>query len=305
MSALHAAVPFFEKDLKMKEYHSIRELFAEAERLSCSPGIVACRAEAAASGMTYEETWAKMRENVPVFKHSVRRGLADRSKSPSGMVGGDAHGFMRAKMKFLSPLCQRAVAFALAVAEANAKMYCIVACPTAGSCGIVPAVLATIGYDIHPTDDEYTRALFVAGAVGKIVAEKGSIAGAVGGCQAECGTAIAMAAAAGLDLLGCTTRQMEDAIALGLKNILGLVCDPVAGLVEVPCVKRNGFDAVIALTAMEMALAGMHSVIPADEVIEAMGQIGKLLPESLRETSLAGLAVTPTAQRITEEMEKK
>ena len=287
----------------MKEYHSIQEWFAEAERQHCSPGIVACQAEAEMSGATFEETWARMRKTIPVFRHSVRRGLADQTKSASGMVGGDAHGFMRAEMRFLSPLCQRAVAFALAVAEANAKMYCIVACPTAGSCGIVPAVLATIGYDLHPTDDEYTRALFVAGAVGKIVAEKGSIAGAVGGCQAECGAAIGMAAAAGLDLLGGTTRQMEDAIALGLKNILGLVCDPVAGLVEVPCVKRNGFDAVIALTAMEMALAGVHSVIPADEVIEAMGQIGSLLPESLRETSKAGLAVTPTAQRITKKME--
>ena len=287
----------------MKEYHSIQDWFAEAERQHCSPGIVACQAEAEMSGTTFEETWARMRKTIPVFRHSVRRGLADQTKSASGMVGGDAHGFMRAKMRFLSPLCQRAVAFALAVAEANAKMYCIVACPTAGSCGIVPAVLATIGYDLHPTDDEYTRALFVAGAVGKIVAEKGSIAGAVGGCQAECGAAIGMAAAAGLDLLGGTTQQMEDAIALGLKNILGLVCDPVAGLVEVPCVKRNGFDAVIALTAMEMALAGVHSVIPADEVIEAMGQIGSLLPESLRETSKAGLAVTPTAQRITKKME--
>ncbi len=287
----------------MKEYHSIKEWFAEAERRHCSPGIVACRAEAEASGLTFEETWARMRKTIPVFRHSLRRGLVDRSKSASGMVGGDARNFLSAPMQFLSPVCQRAAAFALAVAEANAKMYCIVACPTAGSCGIVPAVLAAIGYDRHATDDEYTRALFTAGAVGKIIAEKGSIAGAVGGCQAECGAAIGMAAAAGLDLLGATTAQMEDAVALGIKNILGLVCDPVAGLVEVPCVKRNGFDAVIALTAMEMALAGVHSVIPADEVIEAMGQIGSLLPESLRETSKAGLAVTPTAMRITKKLE--
>lgn len=289
----------------MKDYHSIEELFAEANRCHCSPGVLACRNEAEASDKTYEEVWNRMKGMLPVFEHAIRRGLADRTKSPSGMIGGDANRMYRLKMRFLSPLCQKACAYALAVAEANAKMYRIVACPTAGSCGIVPAVLAAVGEEIHATDDEYTRALFVTGAIGRIVAEKASIAGAVGGCQAECGTAIGMAAAGVVDLLGGTTEQMGDALALGIKNILGLVCDPVAGLVEVPCVKRNGFDAVIALTAAEMAMGGIHSVIPPDEVIEAMGQIGKLIPKSLRETSLAGLAVTPTAQRITKELERK
>lgn len=289
----------------MKDYHSIEELFAEADRCHCSPGVLACRREAEASDKTYEEVWNRMKGMLPVFEHAIRRGLADRTKSPSGMIGGDANRMYRQKMRFLSPLCQKACAYALAVAEANAKMYRIVACPTAGSCGIVPAVLAAVGEEIHATDDEYTRALFVTGAVGRIVAEKASIAGAVGGCQAECGTAIGMAAAGVVDLLGGTTEEMGDALALGIKNILGLVCDPVGGLVEVPCVKRNSFDAVIALTAAEMAMGGIHSVIPPDEVIEAMGQIGKLIPKSLRETSLAGLAVTPTAQRITKELERK
>lgn len=289
----------------MKEYHSIGELFEEAEALRCSPGILACRYEAEASGIFYEEAWRRMKKLIPIFSHSIRRGLADTTKTVSGMVGGDANRFYREKMKFLSPLCKKACAYAIATAEANAKMYRIVACPTAGSCGIVPAVLTAVGEEIHATDDEYTRALFVTGAIGKIVAEKASIAGAVGGCQAECGTAVGMAAAGAVDLMGGTPEEMGHALALGLKNLLGLVCDPVGGLVEVPCVKRNGFDAVIALTAAEMALAGVKSCIPPDEVIETMGKIGKLLPESLRETSRAGLAVTPTAQKITAELEEK
>lgn len=270
----------------MKEYHSIRELFEEADRRRCSPGVLACRKEAEEENIAFEEAWERMKRLIPVFEHAIRRGLADKTKSLSGMIGGDANRLYRAKMHFLSPVCRRACAYAIAAAEANAKMYRIVACPTAGSCGIVPAVLGAVGREIHASDDEYTRALFTAGAVGKVAAENASIAGVV-------------------DLLGGTTEQMGDALALGIKNLLGLACDPVAGLVEVPCVKRNGMDAVIALTAAEMALAGIHSVIPPDEVIDAMGKIGHLLPASLRETSQAGLAVTPTGRRITDELRRK
>ena len=289
----------------MKDYHSIRELFEEAEERHCSPGIIACRKEAEQQGIEFDAAWARMKKMIPIFSHAIRRGLADKSKSASGMIGGDANRLCRHEMRFLSPVCRRACAYAIAAAEANAKMYRIVACPTAGSCGIVPAVLGAAGQEIRATEDEYTRALFTAGAVGRIAAENASIAGAVGGCQAECGTAVGMAAAAVVDLYGGSTEQMGDALALGIKNMLGLVCDPVAGLVEVPCVKRNGFGAVAALTAAEKALAGIRSVIPPDEVIDAMGKIGKLLPESLRETSQAGLAVTPTGQRITEELHRK
>ncbi len=289
----------------MKEYHSIRELFEEADRRHCSPGVIACRREAEDGNISYEDAWARMKNLIPVFEHSVRRGLADKSLSVSGMVGGDANRFFRARMRFLSPVCRRACAYAMAAAEANAKMYRIVACPTAGACGIVPAVFGAVGHEIHATADEYTRALFTAGAIGRIVAEHASIAGAVGGCQAECGTAIGMAAAGAVDLMGGTTEQMGHALALGIKNVMGLVCDPVAGLVEVPCVKRNGFDAVIALTAAEMALSGIKSVIPPDEVIETMGKVGRLLPESLRETSEAGLAMSPTGQRIAKELKRK
>lgn len=286
-------------------YHSIKELLAAADERHCSPGIIACRTQAAASQKDFDEVWNRMKKLIPVFVQSIRAGLGDRKKSASGMVGGDGNRMYRHKALFLSPLCQRACAYALATAEANAKMCRIVACPTAGSCGIVPAVLAAVGEEKGATEDDFTRALFTAGAIGEVVAEKAMIAGAVGGCQAECGTAIAMAAGAAVDLLGGTTTEMSDAIALGLKNVLGLACDPVGGLVEVPCVKRNGFHAVHALVAVEMALAGIHSVIPPDDVIEALDKIGRLMPVSLRETSKAGLAATDTGRRIAEELNRK
>ena len=184
-------------------------------------------------------------------------------------------------------------------------MFRIVACPTAGSCGIVPAVLAAVAEEENSTLNDVTRALFTAGAIGRITAENASISGAVGGCQAECGTAAAMAAAAAVDLLHGTTGEMGNAMALAMKNILGLACDPVAGLVEVPCVKRNGFHAVHALVAVEMAMMGIRSVIPPDDVIDAMGRIGRLMPVSLRETSLAGLAMTEEGKHISERLMKQ
>ena len=282
----------------MKTYHSIKELFSIADENHCSPGEIACRVEAEEHDLSYEGVWEQMKKTSPVFRQAIQRGLADTKKSASGLVGGDANILFMKDGRFLSPVCKRACAYSVATAEANAKMFRIMACPTAGSCGILPAVLAAVAEEENSTLNDVTRALFTAGAIGRIVAEKASIAGAVGGCQAECGTATAMAAAAAVDLLGGTTRQMGDALALALKNILGLVCDPVAGLVEVPCVKRNGFHAVHALVAVEMAMMGIHSVIPPDDVIEAMDKIGKMLPSSLRETSQAGLAMTEEGQRI-------
>ena len=225
--------------------------------------------------------------------------------SSSGLVGGDANTIFMRESRFLSPVCRRACAYAIATAEANAKMFRIVACPTAGSCGIVPAVLAAVAEEENSTLNDVTRALFTAGAIGRITAENASISGAVGGCQAECGTAAAMAAAAAVDLLHGTTEEMGNAMALAMKNILGLACDPVAGLVEVPCVKRNGFHAVHALVAVEMAMMGIRSVIPPDDVIDAMGRIGRLMPVSLRETSLAGLAMTEEGKHISERLMKQ
>lgn len=289
----------------MNEYHSIKELFRMADEAKVSPGVIACRLEAEQSEKPYSDVWKKMRRTIPVFMHSIREGLHDTSKSASGLVGGDANLLYGKEPLFLGPVAHKAMCYAVATAEANAKMMRIVACPTAGSCGIVPAVVAAVGEKVGAEIDDYTRALFTAAGIGHVVAENASIAGAVGGCQAECGTAAGMAAAAAIDLLHGTTKQMENAIALALKNLLGLVCDPVAGLVEVPCVKRNGFEAVHTLVAVEMAMAGVESRIPVDEVISALDEVGKLIPVSLRETSQAGLARTETGIRVQEEMDRK
>ena len=288
----------------MYTYHSLKELFDLADKAECSPGIIACRAEAEESGKSCEEVWNRMKKTIPVFRNAIRQGLSDTGKSASGLVGGDASRLYHGKMRFLSPICQRAASYALATAESNAKMHRVVACPTAGACGILPAVIAAVSEEENSGEEDITRALFTAGAVGRIVAEKASIAGAVGGCQAECGTACGMAAAAAVDLIGGTTEEMGHAFALAVKNILGLVCDPVGGLVEVPCVKRNAFHAVYALTSVEMVMSGIRSVIPPDEVIEALNDVGRRLPVELRETSLAGLAMTPTGRRINKRLEE-
>jgi len=195
-----------------------------------------------------------------------------------------------------------AIAYALAVAEVNASMGRIVAAPTAGSCGVLPGVLFSVGEIRGADDSELVDALFAAGGVGAVIARSSTLAGAAGGCQAECGAAAAMAAAAAVQIAGGAPEQCANGVALAFKGLLGLVCDPVAGLVEVPCIKRNATSVAVALAAADMALAGIRSVIPADEVIQAMGAIGRELPASLRETALGGLAATPTGKRIASEM---
>jgi len=191
-----------------------------------------------------------------------------------------------------------AISKALAVAEINACMGKIVAAPTAGSCGVLPAVLLAVEESRQVSEKELLLALFTAAGLGMILAERASVSGAEGGCQAEIGSAAAMAAAAAVELAGGSPRQTADAAAIAMKSMLGLVCDPVGGLVEVPCVKRNATGATIALAAAEMALAGVKSAIPIDEVIDTMGEIGKQMPCSLKETAQGGLAVTPTGRRI-------
>ena len=190
----------------------------------------------------------------------------------------------------------------IAVAEGNVAMGRIVAAPTAGSCGILPAVLLSVGERLNSSQDDLVRALFTAAGFGIVIAKKAGISGAVGGCQAECGSASGMAAAVAVELAGGTPEQSGHACAIALKNSLGLVCDPVAGLVEVPCVKRNAGGAANALAAADLALAGVKSVIPIDEVILAMHQVGQSMPASLRETAEGGLAASATARRIAQEL---
>lgn len=240
----------------------------------------------------------QMKNNWSVMKESIQIGIDTPQRSKGGLVGGEAsmlHTYCETQPNLLSGTnIMEAVSYAMAVAEVNATMGRIVACPTAGSCGIVPGVLKKIQELDDLTDDQIAEALMTCAGVGMVIAHRASVSGAVGGCQAECGAAAAMASAAAVELRGGTPEQAGEACAMVLKNVLGLVCDPVAGLVEVPCVKRNALGASLAMVMADLALSGVKSVIPVDEVITAMGAVGRCLPESLRETARGGLAITPT-----------
>ncbi len=242
-----------------------------------------------------------MARNWQVMREAIAAGLASGEKSPSGLVGGDARRYyarIGAGRALTGEAAAKAIAYALAVSEVNACMGRIVAFPTAGSCGIMPGAVAAAAETRGYSDAAIVEGLLTAAGAGLIIAENASISGAEAGCQAECGAGGAMAAAALVQMEGGTPRQVGMAVALALKNALGLVCDPVAGLVEVPCVRRNAFYAVQALVAADMALAGVESVIPVDEVIDTMRQVGAAMPVSLRETSQGGLARTPTGLAI-------
>ena len=280
-------------------YDTIEDIVRLADRESISFSEVVLRAEIESTDATKEDVLDEIRRRIQIFKESVHDGIADTRKSKSGMSGGQAKQLDERKPVFLSDLTYRALRYAISVNEANAKMFRIVACPTAGACGILPGVMQAVGEVYNCDDNAYINGFLAAAGVGNVVTNQACVAGAVGGCQAEVGTAAAMAAACAVAMMGGTTEEVVTAMTLCMKNVLGLVCDPVAGLVEVPCVKRNGIYAVHALAAAEMALAGLRSRIPADEVIGAMDSIGRALPETLRETSEGGLARTKTGMEIT------
>ena len=222
-------------------------------------------------------------------------------RSVSGLVGGDGlkmRLYARRGESIGGEFMDEVIVQAISMAESNACMRRIVAAPTAGSCGVVPAVLLPLCEREHYTQHELLEALYVASGIGAVIAYRAGISGAAGGCQAEIGTASAMAAGALVTLRGGTNEQIGHAVAIALKNLMGLVCDPVAGLVEVPCVKRNVIGAVNAISAADMALAGIESRIPVDEVIDAMGEVGRRMPVEFRETALGGLAATPTGEAV-------
>lgn len=226
-------------------------------------------------------------------------------RSVSGLVGGDGlkmRLYARRGESIGGEFMDEVIVQAISMAESNACMRRIVAAPTAGSCGVVPAVLLPLCEREHYTQHELLEALYIASGIGAVIAYRASISGAAGGCQAEIGTASAMAAGALVSLRGGTNEQIGHAVAMALKNLMGLVCDPVAGLVEVPCVKRNVIGAVNAISAADMALAGIESRIPVDEVIDAMGEVGRRMPVEFRETALGGLAATPTGKAVKERM---
>jgi L-serine dehydratase len=256
--------------------------------------------EVTVTGRSRDEVLSFMDRNLKVMEEAVERGIKG-VKSHSGLTGGDAVLLQKyiEKGNFLSgETILDAVSKAVATNEVNAAMGTICATPTAGSAGVVPGTLFAVKNKLKPTREQMISFLFTAGAFGFVVANNASISGAAGGCQAEVGSAAGMAAAAIVEMAGGTPQQCAEAMAITLKNMLGLVCDPVAGLVEVPCVKRNAMGAANAMVAADMALAGITSRIPCDEVIEAMYKIGQTMPTALRETAGGGLAATPTGRRL-------
>ena len=285
----------------MLKYDSIAELTAEAEKRKrrISEIVLADQAEALETGE--EEVYGKMAEDFRIMRESVREGMKPDQRSMSGLTGGEAwlmEQYRQEKGGLSGGFLGGAMARALAVAGCNASMGRIVAAPTAGSCGILPGCLVSLLEERNVPEKELVMAMMTAGAFGMVIASRASIAGAQGGCQAECGSAAAMAAAALTEVMGGTPAQCADACAMAVASQMGLVCDPVAGLVEIPCIKRNASGVMIAFASADMALAGIGARIPADECLDAMRRVGDALPEALKETSGGGLAATPTGLKM-------
>jgi L-serine dehydratase len=283
-------------------YKSLAEAIRDAEAQGTTVSAVALAAEAQDQGRPVSEIRDALRRALVVMREAVDRGLVGDLRSTSELVGGDA-----AKLRTgpAGPLAgtpfRDVLARALAVQEVNAAMGVIVAAPTAGGAGVLPAVLTGLAAARGIDDERVIDALATAGLIGAVVAERASLSGAEGGCQAETGAAAGMAAGAAVEMLGGTPRQVGHATALAQQGTLGLVCDPLGGLVELPCVFRNATGAAIALAAIEMAMAGIEFAIPADEVIDTMGEIGASMDVRYRETAGGGLAATPTGRRLARE----
>jgi len=261
--------------------------------------------EAKESGLSKEEVFEKMRANLKVMQEAAEYGMKNEVRSVSGLIGGDGYKLSRyaeSGKTLTGKMMVKAMARALSCSEVNASMGRIVAAPTAGSCGIMPAAIITAGEELGKSDDDLVKALFTGAGVGIIIAKNATMAGAEGGCQAECGSAAAMAAAAIVEMMGGTPDQALNSAAIVFKNILGLVCDPVAGLVEIPCAKRNASGTVSALTTADMVMGGVMSKIPFDETVEAMYKIGKSMPCELRETAQGGVAITETGLKMKEQV---
>lgn len=281
-------------------FSNVKELIDIAEKDQQPIHEIMIRQEILLTRRSREDIFAQMENNLAVMEKSVEDGLKG-VESPSGLTGGDAvliQNYMKTGKGLSGDLLLDAVSKAVATNEVNAAMGMICATPTAGAAGIVPGTLFAVIHKLNPTREEMVNYLFTTGAFGFIVANNASISGAAGGCQAETGSAASMAAAAIVEMAGGTPQQSAEAFSIVMKNMLGLVCDPVAGLVEVPCVKRNAMGAAKALVGADMALAGVVSTIPTDEVIEAMYKIGQAMPSSLRETAKGGLAATPTGKAL-------
>jgi L-serine dehydratase len=282
-------------------FNSVAEMVAQAVANHQSLSTIVQDAEMEQSGDSLTVIRERMLQRLAVMRQSAEKGIVEPVMSLSGISGGNAHrlwNWMQHSRPVTGPVLSRAVARAMAVNEVNAGMGCIVATPTAGSAGILPGVLLTLQETYDLSDDDLINGLFTAAGIGTVIVRRAHVSGAAGGCQAETGSAAAMAAAAAVELLGGSPEQAGQAVAITLKNMLGLVCDPVAGLVEVPCVKRNAAGAAQCFVAIDLSLAGVESVIPPDEVIDAMANIGRRMDSRFKETAQGGLAATPTGKRL-------
>ena len=282
-------------------FESLGELVERAEREQLTLGELALRLEADAGLRTRAEVEHALERALAVMRQAVERGLPGDLRSVSGLVGGDAARLSRPVGPLAGTVFTDVLASALAVQEVNAAMGVIVAAPTAGGAGVLPGVLLGLARHRQVSDALLVRALATAGLIGAVVAHRASLSGAEGGCQAETGAAAGMAAGAGVELLGGSPSTAAHAVALTMQGTLGLVCDPLGGLVEVPCVYRNATGGAIALAGIEMALAGIRFPIPVDEVIDTMGEIGRSMDVRYRETAGGGLAATPTGRKLAKE----
>ncbi len=290
------------------QFRTLQDIVRLCEERKCSIAELMIVEQVKETGVSREQVVEQMTSYYEVMKEAVHRGIHEDTVSRSGLTGGDArrvYDYLNGGETAAGSHSTRAMSYALAVSEVNASMGRIIATPTAGSCGIIPGVFVSTQERFGWSDEQMVLGLFAAGAIGYVIANNSSISGAEGGCQAEVGSAIGMAAGAVVELRDGTPQQAMHAVGLAIKNTLGLICDPVAGLVEIPCIVRNGLGAVNALAAADMALAGVRSAIPSDEVVDVMLQVGRTMPSEHRETARGGLAQTPTGRKITEELRRR
>ncbi|HEX8904084.1 MAG TPA: L-serine ammonia-lyase, iron-sulfur-dependent, subunit alpha [Longimicrobiaceae bacterium] len=279
-------------------HKSIESLIRDAEQSGRPLPEVVLASESAESGVPAADIRARIARTLGVMRGAIEEGLKGEARSASGLTGGRARKLWESGPRLLGAPVTETLARAIATLEVNAAMGLIVAAPTAGAAGVLPAVLVSMDEFQHLGEEKLTDAMLVAGGVGGVIAQRASLAGAEGGCQAETGTAAAMGSAAVAWLCGGSHAQISTAIALTLQGMLGLICDPIGGLVEIPCIYRNASAAMQAIAGAEMALAGLDFPVSADEVIDVMGEVGRRMPAAYRETAMGGLAATASARRL-------
>jgi L-serine dehydratase len=276
----------------------MESLMRDAEQSARSLPDVVLQMEVAETGVDAERIRARVLRTIGVMRDAISEGLKGDVRSPSGLTGGRAKRLYDNGPRLLGERVTTTLSRAIATLEVNAAMGLIVAAPTAGAAGVLPAILMSVGEFLELDDERLVDAMLVAGGVGGVIAHRASLSGAEGGCQAETGSAAAMGAAAVCWVAGGTNEQVSTAVALSLQGMLGLICDPIGGLVEIPCIYRNASAAMQAIAAAELALAGCDFPVPADEVIDVMGEVGRRMPVAYRETARGGLAATPSARRL-------